>query len=308
MTLPDAAPGIGFDDLGYDPALQRVLVPAGRSGRLDLVDPSTLAVTPVAGFRSSNHYAGGHDFGVTSVDTGPSVLFATDRTAMELSTIDAHSLRRMASAKLGAGPDYVRFVSPTHEVWVTEPDADRIEIFPAQAPRRSIGTIAIKGGPESLVIDAVRGVAYTHLWRGRTLELDVKSRSIMANWPNGCRGSRGIALDPARRFVFVGCAEGRAVVLDGASGATLSTLSVGAGVDIIAYAPRLAHLYVPSARAATLSILGVGAKGRLTLLGRVPTALGAHCVTADDRGDAYVCDPAHGRLLVFRDSYPETPH
>ena len=36
VKLPDDAPGIGFDDLRYSSTLRRVLVPAGRSGRLDL--------------------------------------------------------------------------------------------------------------------------------------------------------------------------------------------------------------------------------------------------------------------------------
>ncbi len=30
----------------------------------------------------------------------------------------------------------------------------------------------------------------------------------------------------------------------------------------------------------------------------------AHCVTADDRDQVYVCDPAHGKILVFKDSLP----
>src|SRR5262249_18725749 len=57
VTLPDGAPGIGFDDLRYSPTLDRVLAPAGRSGRLDLVDPSTLAVTSIAGLSVTADYS-----------------------------------------------------------------------------------------------------------------------------------------------------------------------------------------------------------------------------------------------------------
>jgi hypothetical protein len=32
------------------------------------------------------------------------------------------------------------------------------------------------------------------------------------------------------------------------------------------------------------------------------TVEGAHCVTADDRDQVYVCDPVHGKILVFKDS------
>ena len=40
-------------------------------------------------------------------------------------------------------------------------------------------------------------------------------------------------------------------------------------------------------------------------LGIVKTAAvpkGAHCVVADDRGQAWVCDPDHGSLVVFSEN------
>src|SRR5437899_1690205 len=67
VDLPGAAPGIGFDDLRYSSALHRVLVPAGRSGRLDLIDPDRLTVTEVGGFGATPDFGGGHDDGPTSV-------------------------------------------------------------------------------------------------------------------------------------------------------------------------------------------------------------------------------------------------
>jgi len=39
LVLPDGSGGIGFDDMGFSPVLHRVLVPAGRTGKLALIDP-----------------------------------------------------------------------------------------------------------------------------------------------------------------------------------------------------------------------------------------------------------------------------
>ncbi|HEX9103415.1 MAG TPA: hypothetical protein VF997_14485, partial [Polyangia bacterium] len=47
LPLPDGKGGIGFDDLRYDAALGRLLIPAGRTGNVDLIDPATGAVTPI---------------------------------------------------------------------------------------------------------------------------------------------------------------------------------------------------------------------------------------------------------------------
>lgn len=75
---------------------------------------------------------------------------------------------------------------------------------------------------------------------------------------------------------------------------------------MIDYSPSLGHLYLPGQSNATMAIVGVSATGQLTLLGTAPTVGRAHCVTADDRGNAYVCDPDNGDLLVIPDTTPRS--
>jgi hypothetical protein len=307
LALPDGTGGIGFDDLRYDPTLGRLLVPAGRTGNLDLVDPQTLVVTAIGGFSAQQRFGGGHDEGTTSVDAGHGLLFAIDRTAMRLDVVDPAAGTIIASARLASSPDYVRYVAASSEVWVTEPDHEQIEVFTlpdGKAPAHA-AAIAVQGGPESLVIDTQRRRAYTHLWNGATVAIDLTSRTIVAQWQNGCDGSRGIALDERRGFLFAGCAEGKAVVLDvDHDGRQLASLRVGAGVDVIDYNPTLAHLYLPGASSATMAIVGVSGSGDLLLLGTAATVPGAHCVAADAHGDAWVCDPDHGQLLRMSDPFP----
>jgi hypothetical protein len=308
IALPDGAAGIGFDDLRFDPALDRLLVPAGRTGNVDLVDPATRAVTPIGGFSALPRYDAGHGQGVTSVDVGAGALYATDRTARTLVVVDAKTRRIVHRVPLAGTPDYVRFVAPTHEVWVTEPAQARIEVFRlGDGAPAHVGFIAVPGGPESLVIDATRGRAYTHRWKRETVAIDLARRAVAATWPSGCGDPRGIALDEPRALLLIGCEDGTATVLDVAhDGALRSTAHSGRGVDIIAYDPTRAHLYLPGDESATLAILGVGAGGALSLLGVAPTTADAHCVTTDERGHAYVCDPRRGRLLIVRDPYPST--
>jgi hypothetical protein len=309
IPLPNGEPGIGFDDLRFSSALGRIIAPAGRSGRVDLIDPVTHAIASIDDFAEGISYFGGHDFGATSADAGDGMILVSDRTTMRIYGVDPASQRVMSYAPVASSPDYVRYVAATNEAWLTEPDDERIEVFSIGAdPQHSLAHaafIAAPGGPESLVIDGTRGHAYTHLWGGATYAIDVQTRTVVAQWPNGCASSRGIAVAEARGFVFAGCDEGKAVVLDAAhDGAQLSTLSVGAGVDVIDYSPTLQHLYLPGADSANIAILGVPATGQLTLLGTRATVSGGHCVAADDRGNAYVCDPDNGELLVVPDAFP----
>ncbi|HEY2797325.1 MAG TPA: hypothetical protein VGK26_05500 [Thermoanaerobaculia bacterium] len=312
IELPGGSGGIGFDDLQFSTRLGRVLAPGGRTGRLFLVDPKNLAVSWIEGFSPSRTYGGGHGEGITSVSEGEDRLFVTDRTARALLVVDPASRKITARAKLAASPDYVRYVAPTREVWVTEPDADQIEIFrlgAADEPPAHSAFIPVKNGPESLVVDGTRGRAYTHLWEATTLAIDLKTRSVAARWKNLCEGSRGIALDEANGFLFAGCSEGRAVVLDAAhDGKILGNLEIeAAGVDIIDYDRKLHHLYLPGAKSSSTVVLAVGEDGSLTRLAAVPTPAGAHCAVSDQDGRVYVCDPKAGKLLAIPDRFAASP-
>jgi len=301
IVLPGGARGIGFDDLGFAPGAHAVLAPAGATGNLCLIDPDTRAVTPITGF-STTGTRGGHDDGTTSADEGGGFLFAIDRTALRLVVIDERTRAVVAQAQLASGPDYVRWIDATHEIWVTQPDEERIEVFAVTDGRpKHAAFIAVPGGPESLIVDPGRGRAFTHLWDGATVAIELASRAVGTPWKNGCGGSRGIALDAARGLLFTGCAEGKVTALR--EGAVVGSVAVGKGVDVIAYNAHLAHLYVPSATPGTLTIVGVGPAGQLGVLGTVPTATGSHCAAADDRDTAWVCDVHGGRLLAIKDRY-----
>src|ERR1051326_509792 len=54
VALPGGEGGIGFDDLGFGKASHRVIAPAGRTGKLDLIDPSNRKVTSIGGFTVSD--------------------------------------------------------------------------------------------------------------------------------------------------------------------------------------------------------------------------------------------------------------
>jgi DNA-binding beta-propeller fold protein YncE len=302
IDLPAGKPGIGFDDLGFSPRLGRVLAPGGRSGNLVLIDPKTHTATGISGFSQDKAFEGGHDFGVTSVDDTGQWLAATDRTSDELVLVDAAKQRIAERAKLAGGPDYVRWVAATHEVWVTEPDKEQIEVF-SLSPLKAIATIAVRGGPESLVIDKKRGRAYTHLWDGATVAIDVKTRAVGKPWPNGCKGSRGIAVDDVNGLVLAGCADGTLVSLSADDGHVIAKVTPVRGMDIIAWSPAKRHAYLAGADSADSAVVAVSAKGELKLLGKGPGAHGGHCVTTDDAGHAYVCDPRAGRLIVVDDRW-----
>ena len=305
LKIPGGAHGLGFDDLGYAPALGRVLVPAAQSGALVLVDPASdaLKMLPhiVPGTTGPDH----DDAGTTSADYGEGLLFASDHAHMAVVAVDPRTGAVVARAQLAGGPDYVRYVAPLHQVWVSEPHLKQIERFSVTAGAHPmlarVGAISVPGGPESLVIDATRGQAYSNEWKDHTVTISLKHPQVTARWANSCEGSRGLALDAAGHTLFVGCKEGKVVALDlDHAGRIEASAKVGAGVDIIAWNPVLHHVYAPGAVSATMSVLDFSG-GALKTVATVPTAAHAHCVATDGKSVAYVCDPGAGALIVYRD-------
>jgi hypothetical protein len=301
VSLPDGEAGIGFDDLQYSLELKRVIAPAGRSGHVALVDPTTLMVTTVDGFSSGIFWVGGHDEGATSADFGNGHLFVTDRSTDELVIADTKG-EIVGRAALGAHPDYVRYIAPNDEVWVTEPPVQRIEVFSVADPDhpKAIGTIPVPDGPESLIVDLARIRAYTFTFGGLIVVIELASKMAVAGWPNGCTSSRGLGLDGAAGRLFAACDEGRVTVTDIAhAGAPLGSVEVPQGVDVIGWSSSLGHLYAPSG--GSLSVIAVDGVGAPRLLRSVPAVSGSHCATADDQGNAWICDPENGRLLMYQD-------
>lgn len=302
--------GVGFDDLVYSPESHAVLAPAGATGCVDLFDSASLAKTPLCGLSASGDYAGGHGEGVTSADVGGGRLFSVDRTSQSLKVTTLATKQFAHAYPLSGQPDYVRWVASTREIWVTEPDQEQIEVF-ALGDSGSLTraeVIAVKGGPESLVVDRTRGRAYCHLWAGGTVGIDLVKHRLVEQFANGCRGSRGIALNSSKGFLFAGCSEGKAVVLDIAHGGrVLGTAETPSGVDIIAANLDLDHLYVPAASDGSVTVFAVRADGTLSRLGSMSAAKGAHCVASDDHSRVWVCSPDEGELLVFDDTFAHPP-
>ena len=299
IQLPGGEGGIGLDDLQFAPRARRVLAPAGRTGKLDVIDPATSGVSAIGGFSESAR-GKGHGAGITSADEGPAgVVFVVDRTARKVIAVDLARREILASAPLGAGPDYVRFIAAIGEVWVTEPGAKKIERFGWRGGKlAAAGAVDLPDGPESLVADDAS--AYTHSWKGESYAIDLKSGALR-RFRNGCEGARGIALDAAHRLLFAGCAEGKVTSIPLSTLEPLGSAGTGKGVDIIAFAPKLRHLYAPAAQAGTLAVIEVADDGKLRTLRTEAAVPDAHCVATDGEGTVWVCDPAQGRLLVFHD-------
>ena len=306
IALPDApTDGVFMDYLAYDRAHHRVWVPAGNTGKVDVVEVPSGTVAHVDGFPTKEVERRGKKriVGPSSASVGDGVVYVGNRGDSTLCAVDAVSLQKGACVTLDSMPDGVAWVAATKEVWVTTPRDKSITIVDASTP----GTLTVKqkmtfeGEPEGYAVDDARGLFYTNLEdKDRTLQIDVKAKTIANTWLPNCGedGPKGLALDHAAGFLFVACAD-KVKVLDTAhEGHELSALATGDGVDNIDYVEARHELFAGAARAAKLTVAAVDPHGTLTARAVIPTSTGARNPVATDDGTAYLTDSPGGKILV----------
>lgn len=307
IQIPGGEHGISFDDIGYASALNRITIPAGATGNLVLIDPTTDALTIIPGVSAPPpaHHKHRRE-GTTSAMFAEGYLFASDHNPEEeVVAINPRTHAIVGRTHLESGADYVRYVARTHEIWVTEPGKQQIQVFKLSVAPKPVLTpetvIHIAGGPEALEIDNARNRAYSNLDKSKTVEMELTTHKVLAEWPNTCKGSNGIAIDEKHDHVFVACNDKMVTLAPADHGKVLASVSAGADIDIISYSPSLHHLYVPGAHSATLTIFDAAASGALRPLAVYKTAAHAHCVTDDNHGHVFVCDPRAGTILKIDD-------
>jgi 6-phosphogluconolactonase (cycloisomerase 2 family) len=82
----------------------------------------------------------------------------------------------------------------------------------------------------------------------------------------------------------------------------LGNAPTGDGVDIIAYNPALRHVYAPAENDGSVTVVEAEEQGNLHSIRTLQAAKGTHCAASDDKNQVFVCDPEHGRIIVFSDA------
>jgi hypothetical protein len=306
IALPGATPdGVFMDYLAYDRAHQRVWVPAGNTGRVDVVTVPGGEIAQVEGFATKEMERRGKKriVGPSSATVGDGVVYVGNRGDSTVCAVDAVSLQRGPCVTLDSMPDGLAWVPSQKEVWVTTPRDKSITVVDASVA----GALTVKqklsfdGEPEGYAVDDAHGLFYTNLEdKDRTLQIDARSKQVQKTWLPSCGedGPKGLALDHAAGFLFVACADKVKVLDTGHDGAELSSLATGDGVDNIDYVEARHQLFAGAARAAKLTIAAVDPHGKLTAAAVIPTSTGARNAVATDDGTAYLTDSPAGKILI----------
>ena len=306
FPLPDASAPVTLDMLAYDGARGQVWIPVGEGGSVDVFTVATKSFARVRGFETQERETHGRKrmMGPSSAAVGDGFVYVGDRASSQVCAVSDTTLEIGKCATLASPPDVVGYDDATKEIWATTPKQSSISVLDASDPADPKPKLVVKtdGSPECWALDTRRSTFWTNLEdKNRVVAIDTTTHAVKSTWALDCneRGPRGVAVDVARDFVFVACADHVEVLDAGHGGARVGTLDAGAGVDAIDYDESAKTLYVAAGKSARLTVATFSDAGVPSVVATASTANGARNAVVDSSGAAYVVDPQTARLLVF---------
>ncbi|CAN5754992.1 hypothetical protein BH11MYX3_BH11MYX3_45280 [soil metagenome] len=307
LALPGAPPdGVFLDYLGYDPVHHNVWVPAGGTGKVDIIDATTGNLTSIDGFptKEMERHGQKRQVGPSSVTMGDGVAYVGNRGDSTICAFDLGTLAKQACVTLDAMPDGLQYVASTKEVWVTTPRDQSIRILDVTTPGAPAtkDVIRFDGEPEGFAVDNAHGVFFTNLEdKDKTLVIDLKSHATTHTWNPACGedGPKGLIFEAATNHLLVVC-PAHVETLDVAhDGAVLGKLEVGDGLDAIDYVAERHQVFAAAGKAQKIVVASLAADGKLTAVSTIATAKGARNAVATEDGTAYVAVGPAGTILVM---------
>jgi hypothetical protein len=306
VALPGVTAHAAVDLIAYEPGRERIWVPVGNTGSVDVFDIATGTFARIDGFATKEVEAKGtkRTMGPSAVSIGGGFAYVGNRATSEVCPVSASTLKVEECSQLSSAPDAVAYVARAKEVWVTTPRNQSIVVFDVSRPGvlSAKATVKLGGAPECYAVDDLRGLFFTNLEdKNQTVVIDVKSHKATATWDLTCSGDgpRGIATDGKRGFVYVACTD-QVLVLDSArNGTQLAKLDTGAGVDNIDWLQARQMLYVAAGKTGSLTVAYVDDSGHPSVVATGATLDGARNAVADTKGNVYVVDRTNAQLLVF---------
>jgi DNA-binding beta-propeller fold protein YncE len=140
--------------------------------------------------------------------------------------------------------------------------------------------IQLGGGPEFLAADGA-GKVYINLEdKDMVAKVDLKTRKVEARWPVTPGGHPvGMAMDTAKRLLFVGCRNPQMLVIMNAdTGAVVDSLPIGKGVDATKFDAGVAYASAGDGTLTTASMQG----GKWEVVQMVKTAASARTMGVDE--------------------------
>ncbi len=264
--------GEGFwDYLSLDPAAHRLYVSHGTE--VVVIDVKrdgvvgTIADTP----------------GVHGVALAPELGLGVTSNGREdkAGIVDLKTLQTLSKVDTAQGPDGMLYDPGRKEAYLFCGRAQAATVVDVKAAK-VVATIPLGGRPEFGAADPGAGRVYDNLEnKSEVAVIDAETHRVVDRWPIAPgESASGMAIDVAHHRLFIGCHNGRMVMMDSGNGKVLATVPIGRGVDACAFDPGT-QLAFASCGDGTTTIAKEESPDTLTVVQTLQTERGARTMALD---------------------------
>lgn len=189
----------------------------------------------------------------------------------------------------GVGPDAIIYDDAAHLVYVAN-HSGKTGTLIDPATQKVMATIQLGGEPEYPQADPATGIIYQNLEdTSELVVIDPAKQAVVKRYKlDPGEGPTGLALDAANHRLFSTCGNKKLIVLNTDTGAVVTSLPIGAGVDGAGYDPMLHRVYSANG-VGTMTVIQQDSPDQYRVLENAPTHFGGHSL---------VIDPATHRVYV----------
>jgi YVTN family beta-propeller protein len=217
-----------------------------------------------------------------AVDPVSGLAFVTRSEANTVDAFDPRTMRLLKRIPVADDADGVFYDPADKLVYVANGDA-KVATLVDPATQTKVATIPLGGAPEFAVFDPQTRLFYQNLKDANAIDVvDVASRSVSERWAlGGCQAPTGMAIDAARRRLFVVCSgNAKLVIFSLETHRVTGQLPIGGGPDSVAYDPGLHRIYA-TGRSGVLSVIAQEAPDAYRQLDQIRLHYGAHTLAVD---------------------------
>ena len=263
----------GWDYLTVDPAERRLYVT--RSTRVVVLDADTLAQVGEIP----------NTAGVHGVALAPELGrgFTSNGKAGTVTIFDLKTLKPLDEVKVtGENPDAILYDAPSKQVFAFNGRSGNVTVLDG-ATGKVKATVALGGKPEFAATD-LDGRVYVNIEdKSEVVALDTRTLEVLRRWPLApCEEPSGMAIDRARKRLFIGCGNRMMAMVDLTSSKVVATVAIGQGVDANAFDPGTGLAFSSNGEG-TLTVAREDGASALTVLEDVKTQRGARTMALDEK-------------------------
>jgi DNA-binding beta-propeller fold protein YncE len=209
--------------------------------------------------------------------------FATAGKDNAVVVFDLKTLKTVRKIPTGKGPDAILYDPASKKVFAICHGGGNLTVIDPSNLEQSTASLDIGGALEAGVADGSGRIFVNVEDKNECVAIDSKQLKVIARWKLGTGATpTGIAIDPVRKRIFVGCRSKHMVILDAENGKVLATLPIGAGVDGVVYDPELGALSA-NGKDANITVVRENPPGTFSVVQTVKTYPGAKTIALDPK-------------------------